>query len=169
MHNMGKGDRKKILGRAKRARKAGRIPLQYGALCFRNTPKGIRILLVTSRRSKRWISPKGWPMPGKTPAETAAEEAWEEAGVRGTPIPHSLGFYRYRKFIDRKTNITCTVQVFPVLVTEQVRRFPEHGERRRLRQRGRKIGGGSGQDHQALRPRCGRRYISARSLTKPLI
>ena len=130
MHNMGKGDRKKILGRAKRARKAGRIPLQYGALCFRNTPKGIRILLVTSRRSKRWISPKGWPMPGKTPAETAAEEAWEEAGVRGTPIPHSLGFYRYRKFIDRKTNITCTVQVFPVLVTEQVRRFPEHGERR---------------------------------------
>ena len=33
---------------------------QIGALCYRFTHKNVKILIVTSRRSKRWIIPKGW-------------------------------------------------------------------------------------------------------------
>ena len=37
--------------------------VQTGALCYRKTKSGgLEILLITSRRTKRWIGPKGWPM-----------------------------------------------------------------------------------------------------------
>ncbi|HEY3622474.1 MAG TPA: NUDIX domain-containing protein [Roseiarcus sp.] len=49
----------------------------------------LEILLVTTRQSKRWIIPKGWPIKGLRPAKSAAREAFEEAGVRG-PVGASL-------------------------------------------------------------------------------
>ena len=55
--------------------------LQVAALCFRRTDTGCEVLLVTSRDTGRWVIPKGWPMEGKSSAESAAQEAWEEAGV----------------------------------------------------------------------------------------
>ena len=56
---------------------------QFGALCYRVEKGMVQILLVTSRGTKRWIVPKGWPEDGLTPAEAAAKEAGEEAGVTG--------------------------------------------------------------------------------------
>ena len=41
------------------------LPIQTGALPCRHKKKGIEVLLVTGRRSRRWTIPKGWPMPGK--------------------------------------------------------------------------------------------------------
>ncbi|WP_153885555.1 NUDIX domain-containing protein [Microvirga tunisiensis] len=38
-------------------------------------------MLVTTRGRKRWIVPKGWPVPGLQPYESAAREAFEEAGL----------------------------------------------------------------------------------------
>ena len=35
--------------------------LQYGALCYKLTRKGVQVLLVTSRDTGRWLLPKGWP------------------------------------------------------------------------------------------------------------
>ena len=52
---------------------------QFAALCYRLRRGKVQILLVTSRGSKRWIVPKGWPMEAKTPAASALQEAWEEA------------------------------------------------------------------------------------------
>src|SRR5262249_33662947 len=40
-------------------------------------------MLVTSRETRRWIIPKGWPKRGKSPYRSAAREAFEEAGVIG--------------------------------------------------------------------------------------
>ncbi|MFC6583776.1 NUDIX hydrolase [Sulfitobacter aestuariivivens] len=51
---------------------------QFAALCYRVKKGKVQVLLVTSRGTKRWIVPKGWPMDGKTPAQSAALEAWEE-------------------------------------------------------------------------------------------
>ena len=63
---------------------AGGAPLQVGALPFAfDAGGGVRVLLVTARRSGRWIVPKGWPVRGLTLAESAAKEAGEEAGVSG--------------------------------------------------------------------------------------
>ncbi|EPX81998.1 NUDIX hydrolase [Salipiger mucosus] len=102
--------------------------LQYAALCYRRRGGKLQILMITSRGGRRWTLPKGWPMRGRTPAETAAREAWEEAGVRGTPARNSVGGYTYRKRSTRQTHLAM---VFPIEVSKLDKRFPE----RRIRKR----------------------------------
>jgi len=54
--------------------------VQYGALPYRRAGEAdMQVLLVTSRGTKRWIIPKGWPIAGLSPNQTAAREALEEA------------------------------------------------------------------------------------------
>jgi 8-oxo-dGTP pyrophosphatase MutT (NUDIX family) len=92
---------------------------------------GVEVLLVTSRQTGRWIIPKGWPIKGFKPAETAAQEAYEEAGVRGDVSGRSLGRYVYEKRTeDRVASFPCEVQVFPLLVKTQLKKWPESGQRR---------------------------------------
>jgi 8-oxo-dGTP pyrophosphatase MutT (NUDIX family) len=50
-----------------------------------------RVLLLTSRETKRWIIPKGWPMKGHKPWEAAAQEALEEAGLVGQISKEPIG------------------------------------------------------------------------------
>jgi len=105
---------------------------QYAALCYRITKKGNpKILLVTSRGTGRWVMPKGWPMDGRTAADTAAQEAWEEAGVRGTAIEQCLGQYSYQKWRDPAVQLPIVVMVYPVAVAGLVDEFPEQGQRER--------------------------------------
>ena len=71
---------------------------QVGALPFRRlSDGGFKILLITSRESRRWVIPKGWPMKGRKPYEAAAREAYEEAGLLGEIGKRPLGFYLYEK------------------------------------------------------------------------
>jgi ADP-ribose pyrophosphatase YjhB (NUDIX family) len=59
---------------------------QYAALPWRKRDDGAtEILLITSRESRRWVIPKGWPMRDIKPGSCAAQEAFEEAGVLGMP------------------------------------------------------------------------------------
>jgi len=86
--------------------------------------------MVTSRKSKRWILPKGWPMHKQTPADAAATEAWEEAGVIGQAVDHCLGAYSYVKPLsDNPTPVI--VMVYPVKVTETAKQWPEKKQRKR--------------------------------------
>lgn len=106
--------------------------LQVGALCWRRTRKGtLRILLITSRDTGRWIIPKGWPMRNRTEAEAAEREAWEEAGVNGTISPRPIGLYGYPKFMPKGKVVPCVVRVFPLEVEGSASEFPEAGQRRR--------------------------------------
>jgi 8-oxo-dGTP pyrophosphatase MutT (NUDIX family) len=58
--------------------------VQYGALPYRFTAEAaLEILLVTTRQTRRWIIPKGWPIKSLRPPKSAAREAFEEAGVTG--------------------------------------------------------------------------------------
>ncbi|MCX7561187.1 NUDIX hydrolase [Sulfitobacter sp. F26204] len=109
----------------------GELRTQFGALCYRIRRDKVQILVITSRRSKRWIVPKGWPMEGKTPAVSAATEAWEEAGVRGKPDETALGVYTYGKNRGEGDELPCLVMVFPLLVKSLAKKFPESGQRRR--------------------------------------
>ena len=52
-----------------------------------------QVLLVTSRDTGRWVIPKGWPMPDRTPEAAAAREAWEEAGVEGEVSDRCIGLF----------------------------------------------------------------------------
>ena len=107
------------------------IPLvQYGALPYRRRRKVLEIMLVTSRGTGRWIIPKGWPKSRLAASQTAAEEAYEEAGVRGRVGESPIGAYSYRKAIKRGKRTVCQVEVFPLEVTGQSRKWPEREERR---------------------------------------
>jgi 8-oxo-dGTP pyrophosphatase MutT (NUDIX family) len=50
-------------------------------------------MLVTSRATRRFIVPKGWPMKGKSGRKAAMIEAQEEAGVVGNIVKEPAGAY----------------------------------------------------------------------------
>jgi 8-oxo-dGTP pyrophosphatase MutT (NUDIX family) len=117
--------------RCKGARKAA-VRLQYGALPYRSNKAGVfQILLVTTRRNGKWIIPKGWPIKGLTPKETAAREAYEEeAGARGDMKRRISGAYSYNKLLDDKGIIVpCEVKVFPLRVRRMEKVWPEQRQR----------------------------------------
>jgi 8-oxo-dGTP pyrophosphatase MutT (NUDIX family) len=107
------------------------LRIQYAALPYRFTPTAaFEILLVTTRRSKRWIIPKGWPIKGLRPAKSAAREAFEEAGVRGKIGAKSIGLFKYNKLLDEQgIEVSCEVKVFPLLVKRQSDSWPELEQR----------------------------------------
>lgn len=104
---------------------------QHGAICWRMHQGAVQVLLVSSRDSGRWIIPKGWPINGLSPHETALQEAWEEAGVKGTADPLCLGLYPYLKVLSPDRAIPCIVSVYAVQVVRLRARFPERKERNR--------------------------------------
>ncbi len=108
------------------------VRTQFAALCYRVKNDKVQILLVTSRGSGRWIVPKGWPMDGKTPAESAAQEAWEEAGVQGASDSRPLGLFSYNKSLDDvDTGLPCVAMVYGIKVKSLAQNYPEVGQRRR--------------------------------------
>ncbi|NTU58793.1 MAG: NUDIX hydrolase [Chlorobiaceae bacterium] len=87
---------------------------------------GDMIVLVTGRRSGKWIIPKGYVEKGMSPAESAAKEAWEEAGVTGKVLEKDIGTYRF----SRPSGVFA-VQVFPLEVLEIRDEWQEMHVRRR--------------------------------------
>lgn len=85
-----------------------------------------QVLVISSRKGKRWVVPKGIIEPELTPAASAAKEALEEAGVSGDLREPSLGTYRYAKWGG-----TCVVEVFLLLVTEVRAKWEESFRRRK--------------------------------------
>jgi 8-oxo-dGTP pyrophosphatase MutT (NUDIX family) len=105
--------------------------VQYGALPYRfGADAALEILLVTTRQTRRWIIPKGWPIKGLRPAKSAAREAFEEAGVRGKIGAKPVGIFTYEKSLDEAgVQATCEVRVFPLLVKRQSEGWPEFEQR----------------------------------------
>jgi 8-oxo-dGTP pyrophosphatase MutT (NUDIX family) len=86
-------------------------------------------MLLTSRETRRWVIPKGWPIKGLKPREVAAREAFEEAGLRGTICgKHPIGAYHYEKQLPN-TRLLCEVHVFLMWVSQQLDQWPEKGQR----------------------------------------
>ena len=107
-----------------------KVFFQIGALCYRVTAKNVNILLITSRRSKRWIIPKGWKVDKMNSRKSVALEAWEEAGVQGQVSKRSIGKYYYRKRSTKNEFFTCAVKVFSLEVKANKKKFPERGQRK---------------------------------------
>lgn len=105
------------------------VGIQYAALPWRITGRRLEILLVTSRETRRWVIPKGWPMKGKAPQDAAAIEAFEEAGVTGEIDATSVGSYRYLKRLKRDEAAPIQVIVFPLEVTSQLDHWKEKDQR----------------------------------------
>jgi predicted phosphate transport protein (TIGR00153 family) len=92
---------------------------------------GVRVLLVTSRGTGRWVLPKGNIGRNHAPHVAAAREAEEEAGVVGAVCPVALGSYRYRKLRSTGASLMADVDVFPLAVTRELDSWAEQHQRER--------------------------------------
>lgn len=105
--------------------------LQFAALPYRiGRAASVDVLLITSRETARWIVPKGWPIEGKEPYETAAIEAFEEAGVVGKPKRRAIGSYEYWKRLESFSTL-CRVDVYPLPIDHLEENWPEEPQRQR--------------------------------------
>jgi uncharacterized protein Yka (UPF0111/DUF47 family)/8-oxo-dGTP pyrophosphatase MutT (NUDIX family) len=103
---------------------------QYGVLPYRVDADGkVEILLITSRERRRWVVPKGNPIPFFLNYESAAREAFEEAGAEGRIATVPIGSYRYEKRRRAGGPALAIVTVYPLLVTRQAANWPERGQR----------------------------------------
>lgn len=103
---------------------------QAGAIPYTVVQNHVVFLLITSRRSGRWIFPKGELKEGAVPWEVAAHEAYEEAGVRGTIEQTPIGSYRTMKTTAFRRQ-PVIVDLYPLKVEEQLEEWPEMGQRHR--------------------------------------
>ncbi len=101
---------------------------QYAALPWRMTSQ-VEVLLASSRDTRRWVIPKGWPMKGRKAHATAALEALQEAGLLGKIEKTPLGVYHYYKRLKNGAAVMCKVEVFPMRVLRQRKNWPEKSQR----------------------------------------
>lgn len=105
---------------------------QYGVIPVRKTAGGrVEVLLITSRDTGRWVVPRGNPISGKSPAESAAQEAYEEAGIIGPVEPEPIGRYSYQKRRRIGPAVPAVVHLFRMRVAEERDDWPEKGQRER--------------------------------------
>ena len=103
---------------------------QVGALPYAIINDRVAFLIITSRRSGRWIYPKGSTIEGQRPWETAAQEAHEEAGVSGNIAETPIGSYRTIKTGSIRRHV-AEVDLYPLCVTNQFEEWPEKEARHR--------------------------------------
>jgi len=116
---------------AVRKAKKGKTIRQVAAIPFRRGEDGsLEVMLVTSRQTRRFILPKGWPMPGKSGRKAATIEAMEEAGVVGKTLKEPAGSYSYWKRLAR-TFARVDVTVYLLAVSGELAKWPEARSRQR--------------------------------------
>lgn len=113
----------------KMKRAPGEIRAQIAAMPVRRQDDGsTEILLVTSRTTRRWIVPKGWPIKGMTAPEAAAREAFEEAGVVGRIVSEPAGRYTYWKRMPDHF-VLCEVTLYLLEVERRLDSWAEQHQR----------------------------------------
>lgn len=119
-------NKKKAIQKAKK----GKPIRQLAAVPFRRRDGNVEVMLVTSRTTRRFIIPKGWPMKGKSGREAARIEAREEAGVLGTMLSRPLGGYSYWKRLSNAF-VPIRVTVYLLAVEEALENWDEAARRER--------------------------------------
>jgi len=120
-------------GQKKEVRRAikGKPIRQVAAIPFRVTDAGeLEVMLITSRTTKRFIVPKGWPMKRKSGRKVAAIEAREEAGISGRVLKTVAGSYRYWKRVEAGF-VPVEVTVYLLVVDDVIEDWKERQERKR--------------------------------------
>ncbi|MFD1986069.1 NUDIX hydrolase [Mesorhizobium newzealandense] len=117
--------------KAVRKAKKGESIRQVAAIPVRLNARGdIEVMLVTSRTTRRFIVPKGWPMKGKSGRKAATIEAQEEAGVLGKTLKEPAGTYSYWKRLANRF-VRVDVIVYLMEVTEELADWQEAKRRQR--------------------------------------
>ncbi|XDA97720.1 NUDIX hydrolase [Sulfitobacter sp. LCG007] len=105
---------------------------EAAALCLRRSKAGPRVLLVTCRRSGRWIVPQARVGEGEDAAETACHAAWRQAGVRASPERRMpLGIFDALRPCCADPNDVWRVHAFLVGVRRLADSYPQSADRER--------------------------------------
>lgn len=88
--------------------------VQSAVIPYRELDGDLEILLISSRKKRRWVIPKGVKEPELSAQASAEQEALEEAGIEGRVSGCPVGHYEYKKWGG-----TCRVEVF-VMSVEKV-------------------------------------------------
>jgi 8-oxo-dGTP pyrophosphatase MutT (NUDIX family) len=104
---------------------------QSAALPLLGSGVATRVVLVTSRGTRRWVVPKGWIEPDESAHRSAAREAFEEAGLHGDVEADPLGLYAYPKRFRGGAVAMTEVLVFRFRVSQMLEDWPERRERER--------------------------------------
>lgn len=114
--------------KAKHATADGTALRQVAALPYRKNAEGIiEVLLVSSRRTRRVIIPKGW-QESKKPWKAAEKEAREEGGVVGKIRHRPIGYFEYwKRLVDHFALVK--VDVYPLKVERSLKSWPEKQKR----------------------------------------
>ncbi|GGC64937.1 NUDIX hydrolase [Chelatococcus reniformis] len=101
---------------------------QVAALPY-HRKRGVKILLITSKETRRAIIPKGWPKKKKKEHAAAAKRARREAGLKGKVGKQPIGVYSYWKRGKGHYEL-CEVAVYPLAVTRLRKRWRDMKDRR---------------------------------------
>lgn len=93
---------------------------QSAVLPYRERDGKLEVLMITSRKKKRWVIPKGVKEPELSALDSAAKEALEEAGIQGLVSSSPMGSYQYDKWGG-----TCTVEVYAMRVDKVLEDWEE--------------------------------------------
>ena len=104
---------------------------QIAALPYRKHGEGIEVLLITSRETRRWVIPKGWPMRNLSDHNAAKQEAFEEAGIEGKIGKKSIGSFTYNKRMKSGRMQQVQVTVYAMEVSRLLDKWPEQNQRKR--------------------------------------
>jgi phosphohistidine phosphatase len=85
----------------------------------------LKIALISSRKGKKWVIPKGIIEPELDARESALKEAIEEAGLKGHISKEPVGTYSYEKWGG-----SCQVSVYLLEVVEILNEWEEDFRRR---------------------------------------
>jgi 8-oxo-dGTP pyrophosphatase MutT (NUDIX family) len=101
--------------------------IQYGVLPYIQSANKVKLVLITSRKSKNWIVPKGNRILKKSKHATALQEAFEEAGLRGR-----LSEGDEMHFKIKSNGKQVMLILYPMRVEKMLRVWPEKGQRKRV-------------------------------------
>lgn len=99
---------------------------QSGVIPYKIVNGELQVLLITSRKGKKWKIPKGIIEPKLTPSVSAAKEAFEEAGVLGKVDKTEIGSYKYSKWGGE-----ITVSLFAMAVERELDTWEENFRQRK--------------------------------------
>ena len=99
---------------------------QSAVIPYRCEGGELEVLMISSRKRRRWVVPKGVVERNLSARSSATKEALEEAGIEGTVSSEPIGTYRYKKWGG-----VCRVDVY-LMHVEKVRTHWEESYRNRL-------------------------------------
>lgn len=101
---------------------------QVAALPLRMKHGQLEVCLVTTRETRRWTIPKGWPMKDIKDCRAAAIEAEQEAGLLGRTRKEPVGEFLYWKRRNLQFDLV-RVFVYQLDVTGHLPSWREMSER----------------------------------------